>query len=90
MKNVIDRGCYFRDLSILIVYCAYNLFKIKINLIIAYSSVKLNVGKLFPRECVCGFRRDGGRRGISALSSPPRRDILRGSSRFLPCKRQLK
>ena len=34
MKNVIDRGCYFRDLSILIVYCAYNLLKIKINLII--------------------------------------------------------
>ena len=35
-----------------IVYCAYNLFKIKINLIIAYSSVKLNVGKLFPSECI--------------------------------------
>lgn len=35
------RGCYFRDLSILIVYCAYNLFKIKIYLIIVYNSVKL-------------------------------------------------
>lgn len=31
----------FQDLSILIVYCAYNLFKIKIYLIIVYNSVKL-------------------------------------------------